>query len=325
MLSLHCGLRILSCSMWDLVLWSGIELETPALGSWRLSQWTTREVLCFIHLCSLQNSLLLTAIPGHSSLEGPGARISKSLYENTSNDSWVHLKAEPETKNWVKVVCLEDDPRRDGAEWNREGRGHKRVIISMVAVGIRGSSEPEKLLPRNYRIPSRMVHLKHGSLGQHPPPFPFGWICSRLHFVYIGEGSGNPLSVLAWRIPGMGEPGGLPSMGSHRVRHDRSDVAAAAAHFVYGSSRFLWHWEMSWGRICRQSRAISSISARYIWAHMELTTTAASESRDGLTGPTERTQRVCQVPSCDFILIFGWAGSLLLLHFLQLWLVGATL
>ena len=27
-------------------------------------------------------------------------------------------------------------------------------------------------------------------------------------------------SVLAWRIPGMVEPGGLPSMGSHRIRHD---------------------------------------------------------------------------------------------------------
>ena len=27
-------------------------------------------------------------------------------------------------------------------------------------------------------------------------------------------------SVLAWRIPGTGEPGGLPSMGSHGVRHD---------------------------------------------------------------------------------------------------------
>ena len=36
-------------------------------------------------------------------------------------------------------------------------------------------------------------------------------------------------SVLAWRIPGMGEPGGLPSMGSHRVGHDWSDLAAAAA------------------------------------------------------------------------------------------------
>ena len=36
-------------------------------------------------------------------------------------------------------------------------------------------------------------------------------------------------SILAWRIPGTGEPGGLPSMGSHRVRHDWSDLAAAAA------------------------------------------------------------------------------------------------
>ena len=43
----------------------------------------------------------------------------------------------------------------------------------------------------------------------------------RLHFHFslscIGKGNGNPSSVLAWRIPGTGEPGGLPSMGSHRV------------------------------------------------------------------------------------------------------------
>ena len=36
-------------------------------------------------------------------------------------------------------------------------------------------------------------------------------------------------SVLAWRIPGTGEPGGLPSMELHRVRHDWSDLVAAAA------------------------------------------------------------------------------------------------
>ena len=36
-------------------------------------------------------------------------------------------------------------------------------------------------------------------------------------------------SVLAWRTPAMAEPGGLLSMGSHRVRHDGSDLAAAAA------------------------------------------------------------------------------------------------
>ena len=39
-------------------------------------------------------------------------------------------------------------------------------------------------------------------------------------------------SVLAWRIPGMGEPVGLPSMGSHRVRHNLRDLAAAAAAAV---------------------------------------------------------------------------------------------
>ena len=39
-------------------------------------------------------------------------------------------------------------------------------------------------------------------------------------------------SVLAWRIPGMAEPGELPSLGSHRVGHDRSDLAATAAAAV---------------------------------------------------------------------------------------------
>jgi len=47
-------------------------------------------------------------------------------------------------------------------------------------------------------------------------------------------------SVLAWRIPGTGEPGGLPSMESHRVGHDWSDFAAAALdhnHLVFHSSK----------------------------------------------------------------------------------------
>ena len=41
-------------------------------------------------------------------------------------------------------------------------------------------------------------------------------------------------SVLAWRIPGKEESGGLPSIGSHRVRHDWHDlVAAAAVIYIY--------------------------------------------------------------------------------------------
>ena len=39
-------------------------------------------------------------------------------------------------------------------------------------------------------------------------------------------------SVLAWRIPGTGKPGGLPSMGSHRVGDDWSNLAAAAAGVI---------------------------------------------------------------------------------------------
>ena len=48
------------------------------------------------------------------------------------------------------------------------------------------------------------------------------------HFHALEKEMTTHSSILAWRIPGTGEPGGLPSMGSHRVRHDWSDLAAAA-------------------------------------------------------------------------------------------------
>ena len=53
------------------------------------------------------------------------------------------------------------------------------------------------------------------------------------HFHALEKGMATHSSVLAWRIPGTGEPGGLPSMGSHRVGHDWSDLAAAAAALSY--------------------------------------------------------------------------------------------
>ena len=57
----------------------------------------------------------------------------------------------------------------------------------------------------------------HGDTNSQTRPsdftFPF-------HFHALEKEMATHSSVLAWRIPGMGEPGGLPSMGSHRVRHD---------------------------------------------------------------------------------------------------------
>ena len=54
--------------------------------------------------------------------------------------------------------------------------------------------------------------------------FPFTF-----HFHALENEMATHSSVLAWRIPGMREPGGLLSMGSHRIGHDWSDLAAATA------------------------------------------------------------------------------------------------
>ena len=55
----------------------------------------------------------------------------------------------------------------------------------------------------------------------------------RLHFHFslhaLEKEMATHSSILAWRIPETVEPGGLPSMGSHRVGHDWSDLASAAA------------------------------------------------------------------------------------------------
>ena len=65
----------------------------------------------------------------------------------------------------------------------------------------------------------------------HPSDFTFTF-----HFNALEKEMATHSSVLAWRIPGTGEPGGLPSMGSQRVGHDWSDLAAAAGPF---NPRFL--------------------------------------------------------------------------------------
>ena len=56
------------------------------------------------------------------------------------------------------------------------------------------------------------------------------------HFHALEKEMATHSSVLAWRISGTEEPGGLPSMGSHRVRRDWRDLAAAAAVLVPGKS-----------------------------------------------------------------------------------------
>ena len=60
------------------------------------------------------------------------------------------------------------------------------------------------------------------------------------HFHALEKEMATHSTVLAWRIPGTGEPGGVQSMGSHRVGHDQSDLAAAAAAGLLFNSSFLF-------------------------------------------------------------------------------------
>ena len=82
----------------------------------------------------------------------------------------------------------------------------------------------------------------------------------RLHFhfslSYIGEGNGNPLQCSCLENPRDGEPGGLLSMGSHRVGHDWSDLAAAAA----GAICYLFNiWE-KWGTEVLRTQAVKTVT-----------------------------------------------------------------
>ena len=66
----------------------------------------------------------------------------------------------------------------------------------------------------------------------------------RLHFHFslspIGEGNGNPLQCSCLENPRTEEPGGLPSMGSHRVGHDWSNLAVAAGVLLPGVRLSQW-------------------------------------------------------------------------------------
>ena len=79
-------------------------------------------------------------------------------------------------------------------------------------------------------------------------------------------------SVLAWRIPGTGEPGGLPSMGSHRVGHDWSDLAAAAAAVTY-------KWQPTPVFLPGESQGRRSLVGCRLWGRTELDTTEVTYLR----------------------------------------------
>ena len=72
------------------------------------------------------------------------------------------------------------------------------------------------------------------------------------HFYALEKEMATHSSVLAWRIPGTGEPGRLLSMGSHRVGHDWSDLAAAGKLSLFSVAQLIYSWNttLSWSIAC---------------------------------------------------------------------------
>ena len=101
------------------------------------------------------------------------------------------------------------------------------------------------------------------------------------HFHSLEMEMATHSSVLAWRIPGTGAPGGLPSIGSHRVGHDWSDLAAAAGRFhSVGLDQWtqcldvqplssLWGWEFQLSNHTTCSSGNQPLSWSYQRIHQE--------------------------------------------------------
>ena len=67
----------------------------------------------------------------------------------------------------------------------------------------------------------------------------------QIHFHALEKEMATHSRVVAWRIPGMAEPGGLPSIGLRRVGHDGSNLAAAGIRYVNSLLSFHKHFSVS--------------------------------------------------------------------------------
>ena len=145
---------------------------------------------------------LLTCPPGRALLPLSPVKTLESSWElNLSGRAWTH-------RVWTLTSPFSD----------------QRLKLSSV-LGNRSHS----IGPNNTQLgePSWSLSRKrqsHWALAIHS----LFHLCDAMMASYLDSPSLS--DVLAWRIPGTGEPGGLPSMGLHRVGHDWSDAAAAAAY-----------------------------------------------------------------------------------------------
>ena len=132
-----------------------------------------------------------------------GSIVLSEVRQRKTNIMWYCLTVEAK-KKWYKWTYLQNRNRLKDIE-------NKLMVIT----GER--RKRDKLGVWNWHIHTAIQSSFYSIF----PSSPVCWHLS--HCILVATHS----RVLAWRIPGAGEPGGLPSLGSHRVGHNWSDLAAA--------------------------------------------------------------------------------------------------
>ena len=90
------------------------------------------------------------------------------------------------------------------------------------------------------------------------------------HFHALEKEMATYSSILAWRIPGAGEPAGLPSLGSHRVGHDWNDLAAAGAAARPSSTNMLLWMKLSYHLDKINHLVLSNSTVLYLYCCLNL-------------------------------------------------------
>ena len=134
-----------------------------------------------------------------------------------------------------------------------------------------------------------------------------------LHFHALKKEMTTHSSVLAWRIPGTGEPGGLPSMGSHRVGHNWSDLATGPPYIRYESYFMTYDCtysgisvKISWNHVNAQNLFLVLFNGNRKNICFCLLPGKALGKAKSLTGTEEMFTFSCLITvCCSFILKFG--------------------
>ena len=141
--------------------------------------------------------------------------------------------------------------------------------VGLTSMGVRAEGRRRQWQPTPVLLPGKshgrrsLVAAVHGVARSWTRLSDFTFT---FHFHALKKEMATHSNALAWRIPGTGEPGGLPSMGSHRVGHNWHDLAAAAARDVVLSRiSHVWLCATLW-TVAHQAPLTTGFSRQGYWS-----------------------------------------------------------